>query len=75
MECPNCGLAMDEVFRKGWVKKFRCRGCGTVDTSRTLWLSEKELMPFSKFYYEVLLKESNNKPVQMCTNLTVKCPC
>ncbi|MGD9130996.1 MAG: hypothetical protein PVH73_05420 [Candidatus Bathyarchaeota archaeon] len=75
MECPNCGLAMDEVFRKDWVKRFRCRGCGTVDASRTLCLSEKESMPFSKFYNEILLKQPNIKPVQMYTNLTVECLC
>jgi hypothetical protein len=75
MECPDCGLAMDEVFRKDWVKKFRCRGCGAVDTSRTLCLSEKEAVPFSKFYYEVLLKKPTIKLVQTYTNLTVNCPC
>jgi len=75
MECPNCGLAMDEVFRKNWTKKFRCRGCGTVDTAQTLCLSEKEAMPFSKFYHEVLLKQPTSKLVQTCTNLTIKCPC
>jgi hypothetical protein len=74
MECPNCGLAMDEVFRKDWVKKFRCRGCGTVDISRTLWLSDKESMSFSKFYNKVLLKKSDNKVTQTRTNLTLKCP-
>jgi hypothetical protein len=77
MNCPNCGLAMDEVFRKDWVKKFRCRHCGTVDTSQTLYLSEKEAMPFSKFYHKFLVKQptTNDKLVQPSTNLTVKCPC
>jgi hypothetical protein len=68
---------MDEVFRKDWVKKFRCRGCGTVDTSHTLYLSEKEAVPFSQFYREFLLKQptTNAKLVQTNTNLIVKCPC
>jgi len=59
MKCNICGLAMDEIFRRNWVKKFRCRNCGAVDTSRTLCLSKKESMSFSKFYSEVLSKESN----------------
>jgi hypothetical protein len=59
MKCNICGLAMDEIFRKNWVKKFRCRNCGTLDTSQTLWVPKKESIPFSKFYSEVLLKEEN----------------
>ena len=61
MKCHNCALEMDEVSRKDWVKNFRCRVCGTVDTSQTLWLPKREAIPFSKFYNEVLLKKSNNK--------------
>ncbi|PVX25351.1 MAG: hypothetical protein CW716_08210 [Candidatus Bathyarchaeum sp.] len=57
MKCPECGLEMDEVSRKDWKKTFRC---GTVDTARTLWLPKRELMPFSEFYNEVLLKKSND---------------
>jgi hypothetical protein len=64
MECPNCGLAKYEVFRKDWVKKFRCRGCETLDTTQTLWLSDKESIPLSKFYYEVILVRAREKRSQ-----------